>query len=267
MNDLRLSAGTVSVSRGEMEYIKFGTGEKSFVIIGGMNMTGLKGLGGFISEAYKMFAEEYTVYLFDRLKVLPEGYTVREMSDDIAELMDLFGIECAEVMGNSQGGMIAQYLAIDHHEKVNSLVLCATMSRMGELGTEVLGNWAELGRKKDGAGIYRDFFRYVYQRPDMKLCSALAKTATDEQCTRFAVLADACLKFDSYDELYKINCPVFVIGSEHDRVLGGDRSTELAEKLDCRIYMYPEAEYGHNFCDEAPDYKQRVMDFLHSLDR
>ena len=265
MDDLNVKIGTVSVSRGEMEYIRFGTGEKQFVMLCGMNMTGLRGLGGFVSEAYKMFAQEYTVYVFDRLRVLTEGYTVREMSDDVFELMELLGIGSAEVMGFSQGGMIAQYLAIDHPEKVDSLVLCATMSRAGDTCNRVLGNWSELGRKKDGEGIYRDFFHYVYQRPDMHLCSMLAKTATDEQCTRFGILADACLKFNSYDELHKIKCPVFVVGSEHDRVLGGDRSYELAEALGCKLYMYPEEEYGHNFCDEAPDYKQRIMDYFHSI--
>lgn len=265
MDNLNVKVGTVSVSRGEMEYIKFGSGDKNFVILGGMNMTGLKGLGGFVSEAYKMFAEEYTVYLFDRLKALPEGYSMREMSDDIVELMDALGVETADIMGNSQGGMMAQVLAIDHPEKVHSLVLCATMSRMGELGTQVLGNWAELGRKCDGVEIYRDFFRNVYQEPDMHLCSLLENTATAEQCARFSVLADACLKFNSYDELDNIKCPVFVIGAEHDRVLGGDRSVELAEKLNCKLYMYPEEKYGHNVCDEAPDFKQRVMDFFHSL--
>ena len=42
---------------------------------------------------------------------------------------------------------------------------------------------------------------------------------------------------------------------------------ELAEKLNCKLYMYPEEKYGHNVCDEAPDFKQRVMDFFHSLNK
>ena len=36
---------------------------------------------------------------------------------------------------------------------------------------------------------------------------------------------------------------------------------EIAEKLNCPLYLYGE-EYGHCVFDEAPDYKQRIYDFF-----
>lgn len=266
MKDLNIAQGTVRVKRGDMDYIKFGSGEKAFVIICGMNMTGLAGLAGPVSEAYGMFAEEYTVYLLDRLKVLPEGYTVREMAEDTAEIMRALGIENADVMGNSQGGMIAECIAIDNPGLVHSLVLSSSMSHLTGLGSKVLSYWAELADRKDGREIYREFFKCVYGNPDHELLAILENTATDEQCVRYGVMARACLSFDVRDELKKIKCPVLVVGSDYDNVLGGEISRELAEELGCELFMYNNQKFGHAVCDEAPDFKQRMMDFFHSLD-
>lgn len=266
MNDLNVREKTIHISRGDMDCVIFGSGEKSFVIIAGMSMTGLAGLAGPVSEAYSMFAEEYTAYLFDRLKVLPEGYSIREMAADIAETMNALGVKNADIMGNSQGGMIALYLAIDHPELTHSLVLSSTVSHLDEFGAAVIGRWAELARKKDGRGIYREFFERVYSKPDMKLLEMLENTATDEQCIRYGIMAQSCIDFDCREELCRIKCPVIVIGSDHDEVLGSEISRTLAEQLNCELFMYHNRDFGHAVCDEAPDFKPRMMEFFHSID-
>src|SRR3954463_4663427 len=58
------------------------------------------------------------------------SYLLDDMADDCAGLLDELGVKAAHVVGASQGGMIAQALAIRHPERVLSLL--STMSTTGD---------------------------------------------------------------------------------------------------------------------------------------
>ena len=77
---------------------------------------------------------------------------------------------------------------------------------------------------------------------------------------RFAILASAILDFNCYDRLNEIKCPVLVIGGEKDMITTSSASVEIANKLGCEIYLYP--EYGHAVYDEAKDFNNIVYEFL-----
>lgn len=59
-----------------------------------------------------------------------EQYTIDDMADDVAALLDHIGISAAHIAGQSMGGMIAQVLAIRHPDRV--LSLASIMSATGD---------------------------------------------------------------------------------------------------------------------------------------
>ena len=59
----------------------------------------------------------------------PAVYTLEDMADDAAGLLDALGIERAHIVGASMGGMIAQTFAIRHPQRTISL--CSIMSTTG----------------------------------------------------------------------------------------------------------------------------------------
>src|SRR5688500_3323641 len=58
------------------------------------------------------------------------AYTLDDMADDAAGLLDALGIEKAHIVGSSMGGMIAQLVATRHPHK--TLSLCSIMSTTGD---------------------------------------------------------------------------------------------------------------------------------------
>jgi 3-oxoadipate enol-lactonase len=125
---LRLSTSQKNIPVGDIEiyYEVHGCGEPLLMIMG---------LGGSILDwgwvLPPKLAERYQVILFDnrgsgRSDQPPGPYSIRQMADDAARLMDALGVEKASVFGVSMGGMIAQELALNHPNRVERLILGCT---------------------------------------------------------------------------------------------------------------------------------------------
>lgn len=250
----------------QMDYITFGSGAKPLVMIQGLSTRSIKGAAVSLACMYRIFAKEYTVYLFDRRKNICGDITVRELAADIASAMDALNISNADVFGVSQGGMIAQYLAIDRPELVHKLVLAVTLSRNNETVRTVVSNWIDLTKKGDMKSLVADMAEKMYSpayvkryKPFMPLLTLLQ---TPKDVPRFLTLAKSCLTCSAYDELKKIRCPVLVIGGAKDKVVTGESSAEIAQKLGCRLHMYE--DLGHAAYEEAKDFNRRIFDFLNA---
>lgn len=248
----------------QFDYIRFGSGKKPLIMIQGLNTRGIKGAALSLAYMYRIFAKEYTVYLFDRRPVVYDGITVRDMAADIASAMDALGLKNADVFGTSQGGMIAQYLAIDRPDLVRKLVLAVTLSRNNDTVKQVVVDWIEMAERGDMKRFVLDMAEKMYSetyvrkyRPLMPLLTILQKP---KDVKRFVILAKSCLTCDTYDILDKIKCPTLVIGGKQDKVVSGVASEEIAEKLGCALHMYD--DLGHAAYEEAQDFNQMVYDFL-----
>ena len=259
--------GTLELSGTTMDYIRFGTGNKVLVILPGLGdgLQTVKGTALPMAWMYRMFAKDYTVYAFSRKNALGSGETIRQMAADQAEAMKLLGIERADVFGVSMGGMIAQYLAIDHPQLVGKLVLAVTSARPNPILRESVEEWVQLAKSGDHAAFMDSNLRRIYSddyyRKNQWMVPILGVLTKPKSYERFLIQASACLGHDAMDELHQITAPTFVIGGEKDLALGGDASREIAEKIPhSRLHMYP--GWGHGLYEEEKDFNSLVLEWL-----
>ena len=254
----------VSIDNTYINVIRFGRGDRNLVILPGISLVELEGIGKVIENAYQLFAEKYTVYLLERKKDLPEGYSTEEMAEDAYSVLTGLGVEKTSIYGVSHGGMMAIYIAGKHPDFVEKLVLCSTCMKNTEMMDSNFKCWYDLASKHDVQSLNRDFFKKIYSdsflKENEKALKAAERFGNAENCERFKVLLKACKDFDATQVVKSIECPALVLGDENDRVTGAQGSRELAEALDCQIYMY--TDFGHAVYDESPDIKNKVFEFL-----
>lgn len=259
--------GTVKTDGFEMEYCKFGSGPRTFVMIPGLSIQSVMGAANDVEAGFELFKDDFTTYLFDRRKEVPEKYSVYDMAKDAAEAIKAIGLTDIYLFGASQGGMIAMTIAIEHPELVKKLAVGSTSPRVTKEQYEGIQSWIDLAKKGDKEGLYLSFGQKVYPPAVFEQFKdyfrETSKTVTDEELAKFIIIASGMRDFNITDRLDDIQCPVLTTGTFEDAVLDSDSTMEIAEKLDekqgFRLYMY--TGFGHASFDTAPDYRQRVLDF------
>ena len=85
-----------------------------------------------------------------RSRSLPPPYTVKQHPADLTRLLDRLGVTSADVLGYSQGGAVAQQLALDHPGRCRRLVLDGqpTAKAVGDLRAAVSWPWRDRAARK-----------------------------------------------------------------------------------------------------------------------
>lgn len=247
-----------------MDYAAFGKGERPLVILPGLSLRDVKGAGAYLAISYRRFSKEYRVYVFDKPAEIAQGCTVSDIARYTADGMRALGISGACVLGVSLGGMVAQHLAISYPELVSRLVLAVTSARPNPTLERVIGEWVSLARRDDWATLIRGMFPLMYSERYLRryafMLPILARFGAPKNKERFVRLAEACLTSDTYEALSSVTCPTLVLGGRADKIVTGDASLEIAERIGCECHLYD--GLGHAAYEEAKDFNERLERFF-----
>lgn len=256
---------SIRTERFSMNYCRFGQGKRNLVILPGLSVQPVLAAGDAIAQAYQLLAEDFTLYLFARRSDLPERYSVREMAEDTARAIRELGLGPVCLFGASQGGMMAMEIAIRCPELAERMILGSTAAYVSPERYALFARWIRLAREGKAEELYLEFSRALFPDTVFEAYRGFfldsAKTVTREELERFCILAEGLEGFDLRGSLGQIACPVLVIGSEDDKVLGGEASRQLAAGIPgSELKMYEAC--GHAAYDVAPDYRERMLRFF-----
>ena len=262
-----VKSAALGLDGGTLDYVRFGTGHKTLILLPGLGLRGVKGAGYSLAYLYRLFARDYTVYVLDKRQPLSEHCTLRALAADVAQAMERLCLGPACVFGVSQGGMIAQFLAIDAPERVERLALAVTLARGNPTVERTVRRWMELAERGDYKTLVADTAEKTYSAAYIRkhhlrlLYPLLGRIGRPASFERFLVQANACLTHDAWEELESIACPTLVIGGGADQIAGGSAAAELAGRIpDSRLLVYQ--ELGHGTYEESKDFNRTVLDFF-----
>ena len=250
-----------------MDYVTFGKGKQPLVIIPGLGdgLQTVKGKAQIFSLSYRLLAKRYKIYVFSRINELRQGYTTRDMAADVAEAMETLNLDAAYVMGISQGGMIAQCLAVDFPERVQRLILAVTTAKPSQLARERIEHWQKLSQSGNFKHLMLDIAQHSYTQKSYQkwrlLYNIMGRLGRMKDEKRIVIQSQSCLEHNSLEVLKEIQCPTLVLGVLEDDVIGVKGSKELAKAISgCQLLILNHS--GHALYEENKVFQEAVCGFL-----
>jgi pimeloyl-ACP methyl ester carboxylesterase len=233
------------------------------------------------------FSKRYRTIVFDNRGVgrssKPAGpYTIHEMADDTAGLLDALRLERVHVVGVSMGGMIAQELVLRHPERVRSLVLACTYPEpdadieqqrrfsVSQLGGSISAdgemsiNVTALDPMMFFQHLLPTVFNPEFIMNELPKLMELFSGTLEFGFSLEAILGQvhAVMNHKATDRLHQITVPTLVITGDADRLVPPGNSDILARHIpNARLVKIPGGSHGFNF--ETPElFNREVLTFL-----
>jgi pimeloyl-ACP methyl ester carboxylesterase len=207
-----------------------------------------------------------------RSSTVSHPYTIADMADDLAGLVDALGIERTHVLGLSMGAMIAQEFALRHANRLDRLVLTGSGAAPARSAVDPISVWSWVkandatGEVFGGQQLTSLFSTAFLRNREAVLQTSALLAANPYPMTPEAYQrqAQAYLNFDSLDRLGGIMAPTLVIVGEQDLVTPPWIAREVADAIvGARFEVIRGAGSSHVVPIERPDeFNQLVSNFL-----
>ena len=235
-----------------MAFAHLGTGRKNLLFLRGGTGVPFGRVFALLSVLWmNLFLQHgYTIWMVARKRGMPRGYTVEDMADDTAALIeDQFGGKVDLVIGEeAAGGMTAYCLAAKHPERFGHVAVMLAGYRMSDEGRAFERDLARLlgeGREDEAASLW---VRHMV--PDLRvpgvtpvLGALMLRFMLGQTYPSFAqdvmVEAEAVMAFDGRTILPKIAVPVLLISCDRDFEFPREVYEETTRLIpDCTLRLY-----------------------------
>lgn len=196
----------------------------------------------FWSGQLPAFAAKFRTIVFDNRGVgqsslAPPGYTLRDMADDAARVLDAAECDRAHVMGFSMGGHITQELALNHSDRTISLGIHHSWSRNSPRLKSFQETRLELARNDQRLALAEFSMLGLHSHDYYNAHADEMRAHRDFLLEQSPVNAgwigqlEACIMGDTYDRLPDIQAPTLVTCSTLDVIAAPHHSREIAARI------------------------------------
>lgn len=208
--------------------------------------------------------------------------TIEAFIADLEAVRQAFGIEKMNLVGHSWGGILAMHYALEHGDRLQSLVLCSTAAadaEFAEMSTNYERNripgdadklveiYRSAGYAAGDPAVIEQFWR-IYFKPYFKDQSQVQKLDlrfTGNTIRNSAVVADgvqrSILDFDLHDDLKALRCPTLILHGDADP-LPVQCAERLHESIAGSELVIVEGAGHWLFVDGTEEFSRSILGFL-----
>lgn len=197
--------------------------------------------------------------------------TTREMARDAIELLDHLRVPRPHVFGLSLGGMVASWLAIDHADRVDHLVLASTLPKPSAISARVVEEAVPLALAAMHVGpaaelalvheILSPEFRAAEPERVREIEALVQAHPTSQR--NLMCLMTAAARHHAASELHAVTAKTLVLVGELDPIIGERAEHELLHDIPgAKLAIVPRS--GHDLSLEQPvAAADLILQFLH----
>jgi pimeloyl-ACP methyl ester carboxylesterase len=262
------TSGTVRANGQELYYEVHGEGEPLVLIMGIGYDSSL-----WLLHQVPALASRFEVVIFDNRDVGRSAnasgpYTIVDMADDVAGLMDALGIGRAHVLGLSMGALIAQEFALRHGHRLNRLVLSGPDAAPARPVFHPIAVWTWVkAHDTSGDTFAAQQFVSLFSTSFLRNLPAVQQTigllsSNPHPVGReaYARQAQAYLEYDPASRLAGIKAPTLVIVGEQDQLTPPWIAREVAAAIPgAQLQVIVGDGASHALPLERPDDFNRVV--------
>jgi 3-oxoadipate enol-lactonase len=178
----------------------------------------------------------------------PRPWSLEDMADDAARVLDTLGLERVHWVGLSMGGMVGQAFALRHGRRLGRLVLANTTSSYGQAGRELWDARIRLVQQ-GGLAAIRDltiarYFSPVFRASQAEIVERTMARFMETSAEAYIGCCEAIRELDFADAIRGLRAPTLVIAGELDLGTPLAMSQAIASRIpDARLEVLPGAAH------------------------
>lgn len=216
----------------------------------------------------RQLAIRYRIVRYDtrghgRSSVAPGPYTIAQLGNDVILLMDHLQVDRFSFCGLSMGGLTGMWLALEHADRIDKLVLANTAAYIGPPD-----NWTSRVQivRQGGIEAIADKVLSVWLTPGfakarLELADSLRKMLVATPAEGYAASCQAIRDADLRARIGRIKAPTLVISGRADPATPPSDGRFLAEAITGAEFVELDAAHLSNL-EQEEKFSATVMDFL-----
>jgi 3-oxoadipate enol-lactonase len=200
----------------------------------------------------------------------PDGaYTLEQLADDVLGLLNALAIDRVHFVGLSIGGMIAQAMALNHPDRLRSLILCSTSAYLPPPALPIVQERIETARRQGLQALVdltlERWFTPAYAQQNRHVLETVRQQFLATSVAGYMGCSAAIGKLNFLEQLSRISLPTLIMVGADDPGTPVAASEAIHERIPgSKLIILSSASHLNNI-EQADQFNSHLWEFLKPL--